>query len=196
VDAALEVVAEAGFDRATVGAIARRAGASKATIYRRWPGKSELVADAIQRRATPSLLVPDTGTLRGDLLAVVGAIHEVMTSRLGMVIFGLLVAMRTDSVLAGLVRAQMPGRDLPPEGDPVSRAIARGELRPDADRSLLLRVAAPLINSSLMLTGGQLDESFLPGLVDDILIPLLTAEPRTSPRPPSGRPATGGGPER
>jgi AcrR family transcriptional regulator len=186
-DAALEVVAEAGFDRATVGAIAGRAGASKATIYRRWPGKSELVADAIRRRATPSLLpAPDTGTLRGDLLAVVEAIQEVMTSKLGMVIFGLLVAMRTDPVLAGLVRAQMPGQDLPPEGDPVSRAIARGELHPDADRSLLLRVAAPHINSALMLTGGQLDESFLPGLVDDILIPLLSAEPGTSPLPPKG----------
>ena len=69
-DAALQVVAEAGFDRATVDAIAARAGASKATVYRYWPGKHELVADAIRRRVKPSLPeMPDTGTLRGDLLA-------------------------------------------------------------------------------------------------------------------------------
>jgi AcrR family transcriptional regulator len=193
-DAALELVSEAGFDRATVGAIARRAGASKATIYRRWPGKSELVADAIRRRAKPSLPpLPDTGTLRGDLLAVVELIHQVMTSEPGMVFFGLLVAMRTDPVLADLVRAQLFQQRLPRDGNPVSRAVARGELRPGVDPSLVPRVAVPVINANLMLTGGRLSESFLPGLVDDILIPLLTAEPKTCPHPPSGCPAAAGG---
>jgi hypothetical protein len=85
------------------------------------------------------------------LLAVAGAIHELMTSQLSMVMFGLLVAMRTDPMLAG--------QDLLPEGDPVSRAIARGELRSDADRSLLLRVAVPLIDAELMLTGGLASRS-------------------------------------
>jgi AcrR family transcriptional regulator len=196
-DAALELVAEAGFDRATVGAIARRAGASKATIYRRWPGKSELVADAIRRRAKPSTFppLPDTGTLRGDLLAVVELIHQVMTSEQGMVFFGLLVAMRTDPVLADLVRAQLFQQRLPRDDNPVSRAVARGELRPGVDPSLVPRVAVPVINANLMLTGGRLSESFLPGLVDDILIPLLTAERNTCPHPPSGCPAAGDSPE-
>jgi AcrR family transcriptional regulator len=193
-DAALELVAEAGFDRATVGAIARRAGASKATIYRRWPGKSELVADAIRRRAKPAFpSLPDTGTLRGDLLAVVELIHQVMTSEPGMVFFGLLVAMRTDPVLADLVRAQLFQQRLPRDDNPVSRAVARGELRPGVDPSLVPRVAVPVINANLMLTGGRLSESFLPGLVDDILIPLLTAEPKTCPHPPSGCTAAGDG---
>jgi AcrR family transcriptional regulator len=193
-DAALELVAEAGFDRATVGAIARRAGASKATIYRRWPGKSELVADAIRRRAKPSFPpLPDTGTLRGDLLAMAELIRQVMTSEPGMVFFGLLVAMRTDPVLADLVRAQLFSQRLPRDGNPVSRAVARGELRPGVDPSLLPRVAVPVINANLMLTGGRLSESFLPGLVDDILIPLLTAEPNTCPHSPSGCPAAAGG---
>ena len=50
------------------------------------------------------------------------------------------------------------------------------------------RVAAPLINTRLMLMGGTLDESFLTGLVDDILIPLLTAGRKTSPPPPAASP--------
>jgi AcrR family transcriptional regulator len=187
-DAALELVAEAGFDRATIDAIAARAGASKATIYRRWPGKPELVADAVRRRARPALLgLPDTGTLRGDLLAGVEAIGQAMTSKAGLVFFGLLVAMRTDPALAALVREQMLGRRLRPEDNPVSRALARGELSPGTDPSLLFRVAVPLVNARLMLMGGQLDEKFVVGLVDDILIPLLTAERRTSPGTPSGQ---------
>jgi len=185
-DAALKLLAEAGFERVTIGAIAERAGASKATIYRRWPGKAELVADAIRRARPARPAMPDTGTLRGDLLAVAESIHQVMTSELGLVLFGLLVAMRTDPVLADLVRAQMTPRTLPTD-NPVSRAVARGELRPGADPSLVPRVAVPVINASLMLTGGQLDESFLPALVDDILIPLLTAERKPSRHPASGR---------
>ena len=193
-DAALQLVAEAGFDRTTIDAIAARAGASKATIYRHWPGKPELVADAIRHRGRPALPpLPDTGTLRGDLLAGVEAFHQLMTSEAGLVFFGLLVAMRTDPQLAALAREQLFLRRLRPEDNPVSRAIARGELPPDADPSLLPRVGAPLILTRLMLMGGELDESFLTGLVDDILIPLLMAErgnfsvpagwPRASPSP-------------
>jgi len=187
-DAALDLVAEAGFDRATIDAIAARAGASKATIYRHWPGKPELVADAVRRHARPLLFrLPDTGTLRGDLLAGVEAIGQAMTSKAGLAFFGLLVAMRNDPALAALVREQMLGRKLRPEDNPVSRALARGELPPGTDPSLLFRVAVPLVNARLMLMGGQLDDKFVVGLVDDILIPLLTAERRTSPVPPSGQ---------
>jgi AcrR family transcriptional regulator len=180
-DAALQLVAETGFDRATIDAIATRAGASKATLYRHWPGKHELVADAIRRRVKPALPLPDTGTLRGDLLAAVKSMHRVMTSEPGLVFFGLLVAMRTDPELATLAREQLFAGRVPPHDNPVSRAIARGELPPDADPSLLPRVAAPLVNSHLMLMGGTLDESFVTGLVDDILIPLLRAGRKTSP---------------
>jgi len=188
-DAALQLVAEAGFDRATIDAIAVRAGASKATVYRHWPGKHELVVDAIRRRVRPALpSLPDTGTLRGDLLAALEALHQVMTSEAGLVFFGLLVAMRTDPELAALTREQLFVGRVPPEKSPVARAIARGELPSDADPSLVRRVAPPLVFTRLMLMGGKLDESFLTSLVDDILVPLLMAGRRTSPRPQSGRP--------
>jgi len=188
-DAALQLVAEAGFDRATIDAIAVRAGASKATLYRHWPGKHELVVDAIRRRVRPSLpQLPDTGTLRGDLLAALEAMHQVMTGDAGLVFFGLLVAMRTDPELAALTREQLFVGRVPPEKSPVARAVARGELPSDADPSLVRRIAPPLVFTRLMLMGGKLDESFLTNLVDDILIPLLMAGRRTSPRPPCGRP--------
>src|ERR1700742_756538 len=68
--AAITLVAEVGYDRMTVEALAARAGVSKPTIYRRWPGgKPEIVADAIRSKHADGDHTPDTGSLRGDLLA-------------------------------------------------------------------------------------------------------------------------------
>src|SRR3954462_13867661 len=68
-DAALALLLEVGYDRMSMDAVAARAKASKATIYRRWPGKQELVLDAVRARG-PGLVVPeDTGSPRGGLEA-------------------------------------------------------------------------------------------------------------------------------
>src|SRR5277367_6924805 len=68
-DAALELLAEIGYDRLTIDSVAARAHASKTTIYRRWSGKAELVVDALNclQRSRPA---PDTGSLRGDLESI------------------------------------------------------------------------------------------------------------------------------
>ena len=78
-DAAIDLVAEIGYDAMSIEAVAARAKSSKATIYRRWPGKAELVAEAMRRRsrAGPRGL-PDTGSLRGDLLALVQRMFDGM----------------------------------------------------------------------------------------------------------------------
>ena len=73
--AAAALVTEIGYERVTLDAIAARAHASKATMYRKWPGKAELIADALRRRADGGVTEPaDTGSLRGDLLLTVSAI--------------------------------------------------------------------------------------------------------------------------
>src|SRR6187397_2503070 len=72
-EAARELLAERGFDGMTMDAVADRAGAGKATLYRRWPSKVELTVDAIvcgRGVATTIDDIPDTGSLRGDLLSV------------------------------------------------------------------------------------------------------------------------------
>ena len=66
--ATLELLAEQGFQQLTMEQVARRAGVGKATIYRRWPAKADLVKDAI-RYFSAELPVPDTGTLAGDYAA-------------------------------------------------------------------------------------------------------------------------------
>src|SRR3954447_6644599 len=66
--ATLEVLADVGYDRLTMDAVAARAKASKATLYRRWTNKVTLVIEALQHAKSPTD-VPDTGSLREDLLA-------------------------------------------------------------------------------------------------------------------------------
>src|SRR3954466_2103730 len=75
--ASVALVGELGYDRVTVDALAARAGVSKPTIYRRWPGgKAEIVVEAIRAKRAEAGELPDTGTLRGDLLALLGGVID------------------------------------------------------------------------------------------------------------------------
>lgn len=80
--ATLELLAEVGFEAMSIEAIAARAGVGKTTIYRRYASKAELVADAIES-IREELVIPDTGTLSGDLEALVQSAAAITTSRLG-----------------------------------------------------------------------------------------------------------------
>ena len=88
----------------SIEAVAVRARSSKATIYRRWPGKAELVAEAMRRRAEPVLEdLPDTGSLRGDLLALAQRMFDGMKGVDGGLMCGLAVAVRTDAEFGRLM---------------------------------------------------------------------------------------------
>ena len=76
-DAAVEVLAEQGTEGFTVDAVVARSGVAKTTIYRHWPTKDELLLSAMACFARPEF-APDTGTLRGDLLAVIGALAQAL----------------------------------------------------------------------------------------------------------------------
>ncbi|MGH3850145.1 MAG: TetR/AcrR family transcriptional regulator, partial [Pseudonocardiaceae bacterium] len=88
-DTALDLVTEFGYERMTMDVLAARARASKATIYRRWPGKAQVIAEAVRRRACPAMAEPpDTGTLRGDLLAALGQQRDKLTGEDGPLLTG------------------------------------------------------------------------------------------------------------
>jgi AcrR family transcriptional regulator len=172
-DAAIELVAEVGYEALSIEAVASRAKSSKATIYRRWPGKAELVADAMKRRAEPVLEdPPDTGSLRGDMLALVDRMIEGMAGKDGGLMCGLAVAVRTDAQFGRLVAGHLHEEKLRTVTTVVSRAEARGEIPPGADPSLLLEVAPAAVLFHQM-SGEPLDAAFAEHLVDRVLIPLL-----------------------
>jgi AcrR family transcriptional regulator len=177
-DAALEVLAEVGYDRMSMDAVAARAHASKATIYRRWPGKADLVLDAMRCRAAESLVPPETGSLRGDIIATL----QVMSAGLGSVdadlMAGMLRAMRSAPELADCVRNQLLEQKRYISRTLVARAVARGELPPTADPDVFHETAPALMFFRLLVLDAPVDDAFLAHIADDVLIPLLS---RTGP---------------
>jgi AcrR family transcriptional regulator len=172
-DAALALLAEVGYDRMSMDAVAARARASKATIYRRWPGKRELVLDAVRSRAPAELSPPDTGSLRGDIVATLRVMAHGIGGQDAALMAGVLRAMRSTPDLAHCVRAEVLekkryiGRTL------VARAVARGELPADADPEIWHEVGASLMFFRILVTGEPVDDAFLTHVADDVLVPLL-----------------------
>ena len=175
--AALELVAEVGYERTTMDAIAARARASKATIYRRWDSKATLVVDAMSCRAHGPDPQPDNGDLRADLLEGLGSLARKMSEEdLGLVT-GLLSAVRTDPELARLMREQIFVHKRVSARAWAAAAVSRGELAPDADFDLAHEVAMSLVFQRVAVTGEPVDAAFVERVVDDVLIPVLTRKP-------------------
>jgi AcrR family transcriptional regulator len=172
-EAAIELLAEVGYEAMTIEAVAVRARSSKATIYRRWPGKAELVAEAMRRRTEPFVEeLPDRGSLRGDLLALAERMFAGINGADGGLMCGLAVAVRSDPGFGRLLAAHTHDSKLRSVTEIVDRAKARGEIPSGADPKILLQVA-PGVALFHQMSGEPLDAAFGEYLVDRVLIPLL-----------------------
>jgi AcrR family transcriptional regulator len=162
--ATMELLSEVGYDRMSVEAVADRARASKATVYRRWSGKEALVTTAVSRYAgtTPAPLEP-TGDLRTDLLALLNGLRETLLGQDAALILGLLGAMRHNEELALIVRQTVLEH----------KHEAFAALLPAADHAWLAELTSAALLSRLLVTGEALDDEFLAKLVDTVLLPQL-----------------------
>jgi AcrR family transcriptional regulator len=174
--AVVELLGEAGYEAMTMDAVAARAHASKTTIYRRWQGKPELVKAAVDGYVARRLPVSaDTGSLRGDLMAVMHAMRGHLTDEFLAMMSGLLHAMRTDPGLAGVLRSHL-AEDYSAALPVIRRAAGRGEVPAGAEEALA-RTAHELIEAQLfrqMALGAPFDEQFSRHVVDDLVLPVLT----------------------
>ncbi len=172
-DAALALLAEVGYERMTVDAIATAAGVGKPTIYRRWAGKQELVADAIRLHPHTQAVPPDTGSLRGDLIAAVrqSADHQLENAP---VTAGLAGRLRESGELAELIREHAVEAVRGRFTQILARAQARGELAAAAAVTPLFSDVAPsLIHTRVLLSLEPVDDAFVAELVDRILLPII-----------------------
>jgi AcrR family transcriptional regulator len=173
-DAALELLMEVGYDRLSIDALAERARAGKATIYRHWSGKAQIVAEAVRRLKAHSITVPvDTGTLRGDLISEMVQVCSSMSSEDAAIITGVMSAMRTDAELAGLIRSQVLDNKRGKFDGIIERAISRGELPAGSSAELVEEVIPAMVINQLVIQGLCLDDQFATHVVDDIVLPLL-----------------------
>jgi len=173
-DAAIELIGEVGYEKVTVDAIAARARSSKTTMYRRWPSKAELVADALRRRAQGAApVIPETGSLRGDLLATVEQIADTLLGRQGPSLIGLLEAIRDDQMLREIIGSQVRERSHEVGRIICSRAEARGEQVLVSRSDAVLDLAFAQVFTHTLFQGETPETSTLERLVDDALMPLL-----------------------
>jgi len=174
-DAALELLMEVGYDRLSMDALAERAHAGKATIYRHWSGKAQVVVEAVRRLKNGGEPVPfpSTGSLRGDLLAALDQICCAATEVDAAIIAGVMTAMRSDPELAELVRSQILDNKKGEFDGIIDRAVRRGELPQGGSAALVEEVISALLINRMVIEGQSIDERFSTHVVDDIVLPLL-----------------------
>jgi AcrR family transcriptional regulator len=174
-DAAVRLIAEVGYDRTTVDAIAERAAVSKPTIYRRWAGKREIVAEAIRCRKGPSTAA-DTGSLRGDLIAIVDGLRESLSGENGQLAAGLTGLLRSSEELASLFREHVITVERGRYRILLDRAAARGEITDAAAVTpLFADVAGAIVFSRVMISREPVDDAFTEELVDTVLLPIVAS---------------------
>jgi AcrR family transcriptional regulator len=171
--AILRLLADVGYGALTMDAVAADAGVGKATIYRRWRTKEDLVVDTIsdlnQELATP----PDTGSLEGDLRALIDQMRELITGPTGAATLSLLSTMPHQPALA---RAFQDGplmiwRNV--FAEVWARAEQRGEVGPGTAGSILAETTTALMVQRWLMTGLPIDQAFTDDMLDTVVLPLF-----------------------
>lgn len=189
-DAALEVLAEAGYEGMTVDMVALRAKAGKATVYRRWPSKAELILEAIahMKRGQVDLdRLPDTGTLRGDLVAMIKPQSIEEGERKLKIMAGLASMLSHDLGLAEAANAATIEPWAAAHRVLMQRAVDRGEISASADIETISHVVPSLAASRALTQRRPVDRDFLVSLIDGILMPALRPAPVAAVPAPTGR---------
>ncbi len=172
-DATLTELSDVGYARLSVERVAERAGASKASLYRRWPSKVELVMDAVYHVFPDPASPPDTGSLRGDLLAVMRTVAEQLAGPAGQALSGVLSDALGDPDKARRVRSYTRGTSQVGMREIVRRAVARGEVDPAAVTERRLETGHALLRHHFITQGVPIPDHVIVEIADEVMIPLL-----------------------
>ncbi|MDT7844740.1 TetR/AcrR family transcriptional regulator [Streptomyces justiciae] len=175
-EAVLDLLREVGYESLTMEAVATRTRCSKATLYRQWAGKPELVAQALRHTKGKAVGDIDTGSLQGDFHEVVSRMDDEELRKETALMRGLIHAVHTDP---DLLRAL---RDLIVDPDPTGleaillRAVSRGEVHPDCPAlAYVPHVLVGALMARPLVANQPPDREFLLGYMDAVVLPSLTA---------------------
>ncbi|MBI3429853.1 MAG: TetR/AcrR family transcriptional regulator [Actinobacteria bacterium] len=171
--AAIELLGEVGYEQITMEAVALRARVSKATIYRRWKNKAELMVNAVQHYALCKCPTVDIGSLRGDLIEVISEKAKSMKSTDGQFIRGLMTAARTDGELGAVLTSSLSDYAGSTYAAIFERAIARGEISDAAKTEIILEIVPAVISFRIFISHQSVNRKFIEHLVDDVIIPTI-----------------------
>jgi AcrR family transcriptional regulator len=173
--ATLSELAEAGYARLALDRIAHRAKIGRASLYRRWSSKQDLVAEAVAH-ALPSLeQAPDTGSVRGDLLACFEQMHRLLDGpgRLALQALAAELHDPADNALVTVVRDRVLEPRLQLVLDALLKGVDRGEVRAQAAVPLLARTGPALLFQHLLMFGTTPPRSLIEDIVDRVILPAV-----------------------
>src|ERR1700683_2625950 len=135
---ALKLLGDNGFSDLTIESVAARANVGKATVYRWWPNKAALVADAFASSTKRNLHFPDTGSVCADMNQQMRQVIKIFRSRRGRILAAILAAGQTDRRLIAAFRERFMKPRRQEAYATLERAMQRGEVRSNVDMDLLL----------------------------------------------------------
>jgi AcrR family transcriptional regulator len=169
----LQLLQEHGYDRLTVDAVAARARASKATVYRRWPSKAQLVLAAFIEGCRQIAVHPQTGTLRGDLLQL-GHVISQQTSEQAGTIRAVLVETSRHPALRDAMQNEFLDQRQALMRDVLGDAVLRGEIDAAAISDELWDLLPGYLIFRSIMPNRPVTEDTVEALVDEVVIPSLT----------------------
>jgi AcrR family transcriptional regulator len=176
--AVLTLVRETGYDGLTLDAVAARAHVSKATLYRQWSGKATLVAHALKHAGPPAGQAADTGSLRGDLAAIVARFDDRRASQDTALMRSLMHAAHTTPELMRALREVLIEPERQELAKMLRRAVARGEVAPDnpaVDYVMHMMVGAFIARD--LIDDRPPDQAFVRSYIDAVVLPALGLAP-------------------
>jgi AcrR family transcriptional regulator len=171
--AILRLLADVGYGSLTMDAVASEAGVGKATIYRRWRTKQDLVVDTISDLNRAEAAPADTGSLEGDLRAMMHSLVSVVTGPTGAATLSLLSTVPHQPALAHAFQGGPLAVWRQSFNEIWSRAEQRGEVRPGTGSSVIAEVPSALLVQRWLLTGRPVDEAYADEVLDTVVLPLI-----------------------
>ena len=171
--AILRLLAEVGYGALTMDAVAAEAGVGKATIYRRWRTKHDLVVDTLSDINRAIAVPPDTGSVESDIRALMDLIATTVQSPAGAAIRSLLPAMQYQPALVDAFRNGPLAVWRSAFSAMWARAEARGEVRAGMDKSVTGEAISALIVQRWLLTGEPLDTGYVDEVFATVVLPLV-----------------------
>ena len=179
-EAANEILEERGFVDLTMDEVAQRGGVSKATIYRWWPTKGMLVFEAFTASFLARQPTPDTGSLRGDLLAALrGWIRTVKGTVTGRTLVSLIAEVQRDPDLAEIWRERFVTRVRARHRLIFDRALGRGDISADFDPDVLLDMVFGPAYHRLLQSHLPLSDRFAQAVIDTVVAGVPTKHQKT-----------------